>query len=54
MTDNYDDLTEFLERRFADRQDGDDIPEQEILNALTEWIERGCPPPSISVTYRTS
>jgi hypothetical protein len=34
MTDIHDDLTEFLERRLADRGDRDDIPEREILDAL--------------------
>jgi hypothetical protein len=41
MTDSFDDLREFLERRFQDRPDRDGIPEAEILAALIEWAEAG-------------
>ncbi len=51
MNDSFDDLTEFLERRLADRWDRGDPSEQEILDALIAWIEAGRPAPSISVTY---
>ena len=36
MTDALHDLADYLEKRFADR---DDIPEAEILDALFEWID---------------
>ena len=50
MSNQQDDLHEFLERRLADRPDGDDSPEREILDALIGWIEGGCPSPRISIT----
>jgi hypothetical protein len=49
MTDSHDDLSEFLERRFRDRSDGDNSPEREIFDALIQWIEGGCPPPTLSI-----
>ena len=51
MSNNHHDFAEFLERRLADRGDCDNNPEQEILNALIEWIEAGCPAPRISVVF---
>lgn len=49
MTNLFDDLMHFLERRLGDRQG--DIPERENLHALAEWIDYGQPAPSITVTY---
>jgi hypothetical protein len=46
-----DDLTEFPKRRLADRENRDDN-RAGILDALIEWREAGCPPPTIRVTYR--
>lgn len=50
MTEQHDDLLHFLERRFGDIQDTDE-PEREMRDALLAWVERGCPPPSLSVRY---
>jgi len=52
MTDRHEDLRDFLEHRSQCRPDRDEPPEQEILDALLEWLHRGCPPPSMVVTYR--
>jgi hypothetical protein len=51
MSDNFDDIAEFLERRLADLPDRGNGPEREILDALIEWTEAGCLAPAISVTF---
>ena len=51
MSDRHDDRTEFLERLVAELADCDNLPDREIIDALIEWLDRGCPPPRISVSY---
>jgi hypothetical protein len=51
MTDMLDDLAHFPELRFRDRSDRDDIPEREILFAISAWIRAGRSPLRISITY---
>jgi hypothetical protein len=51
MSDTFDDLKDFLERRLTDRENRDDSPDREILDALIELTQAGCPPPTISVRW---
>jgi hypothetical protein len=51
MGNQHEDLLDFLKLRLTDRADPQEIPEREILDALTEWMEASYPPPSITVTY---